>query len=158
RERAMEGLGRLRGQGLESWLRRFVHESTNLEMAVGMAASYAVATTARAVLPRLLSGPARHLAAVGLKAHTLANGGAFLLETGTFWGVPKGLHEAFHPGQAWDLGTDLRELAGLGLTLGAMKVSGAMASKFLGAPGAAELSALRRFGQGALHQGAALAG
>lgn len=123
---AMEGRGAA-GARFEFLSRRFIQESSNPVTLLGMAAGSAAFTTVRsALLARTLSSSR---AIFGARA--LASTGAFLAEVPVFWGTTKGLNEVLHPGQqAWDARSNLRELAGLALTLGALKLSGAATGSF----------------------------
>ncbi len=129
-------------------------------MIAGMAAGSLVFSAARtAMLSRFLAVPGRGV----LGARVLASTGAFLLEVPTFWATTKGLREAISPGsQAWDLHSNLTELASLSLTLGALKASGALTGglsrRLASTVNPAEMGALERFGHGALQQGGTLAG
>ncbi len=106
-----------------------------------------------------LAAPTRSV----LGARALASTGAFLLEVPAFWATTKGLSEAIAPGsQRWDLATNARELAGLGLTLGALKLSGlasgALSRRLARSPNPLEWSAGERLGHGLLQQGGMLGG
>ncbi|MCE9625901.1 MAG: hypothetical protein K8R69_10705, partial [Deltaproteobacteria bacterium] len=155
---AIQGRGAL-GARVEFLGRRLAQEASDPVMLAGMAAGSFVFSTARtAFLSRMLASPTRSV----IGARALASTGAFLLEVPAFWGTTKGLHEAIHPGQqAWDMRTNLRELAGLGLTLGAMKLTGALSSglsRRLAPVNPAEWSSGQRFVQGLMHQGGTLGG
>ncbi|MFO1462447.1 MAG: hypothetical protein U1F66_01615 [bacterium] len=156
---AIQGRGAM-GNRLEFLGRRFAQEASDPIMIAGMAAGSFVFSTARtAFLSRLLASPGRGL----IGARALASTGAFLLEVPAFWGTTKGLREAIDPGrQSWDLNTNLRELAGLGLSLGALKLSGALAGSLSRRLASSENPALwgsaERMGHGLLHQGGTLAG
>ncbi|HKY62908.1 MAG TPA: hypothetical protein VJR29_05750 [bacterium] len=119
---AIEGKGPA-GARVEFLARRFVREASNPVTLVGMAAgSFAFTSVRSALLARTLAS-----GRTVLGARALASSGAFLTEVPVFWGTTKGLNEILHPGvQAWDARSNLRELAGLGLTLGALKLSGAL--------------------------------
>ncbi|MCE9626087.1 MAG: hypothetical protein K8R69_11670, partial [Deltaproteobacteria bacterium] len=148
------------GPRAEFLLRRFAREASNPVMIAGMAAGSFVFSTARtAILSRMLAAPGRGV----LGARALAATGAYLMEVPAFWATTKGLNEALAPGQqAWDLRTNLRELAGLGLTLGALKLTGAGASALSGRLASSSnpmaWSATERFGHGVLQQGSMLGG
>lgn len=134
RERAQGRLAALQGAGssalrAEVLLRRLGREASDPVMLLGMAAGSTVFSAARAgIMSRLLSSPGTGFITRGLGARAVAATGAFALEVPAFWATTKGLNEALHPGlQRWDLDTNLCELAGLGLTLGALKLTGALA-------------------------------
>ncbi|MFO1462449.1 MAG: hypothetical protein U1F66_01625 [bacterium] len=148
------------GARAEFLARRFAREASNPVTIAGMAAGSLMFSTARtALLSRLLAAPGRSV----LGARALASTGAFLLEVPTFWATTKGLNEALAPGsQRWDLATNARELAGLGLTLGALKLTGALAGglsqRLASSPHPAQWGGLERFGHGLLQQGGMLGG
>ncbi len=130
RRRASESLDAVLGRGaigprVEFLSRRLAVQATDPVMLVGMATGSAVFAGARAtLLSRFVtsSGFLRN----GFAARALASTGAFGLEVPAFWGTTKGLNELLHPGtQQWDTSTNLREIAGLGITLGALKLFGA---------------------------------
>lgn len=156
---AIQGRGAI-GNRIEFLSRRFAQEASDPVMIAGMAAGSFVFSTARtAFLSRLLVAPGRSV--VGARA--LASVGAFALEVPAFWATTKGLHEAIAPGsQAWDLRSNLRELSGLALTLGALKVSGALTSglsrRLATTPNPAQMGGGERFAHGLLHQGGMLGG
>ncbi|HKX12093.1 MAG TPA: hypothetical protein VJP40_02985, partial [bacterium] len=124
---AIEGRGAF-GARFEFLARRFVHEASNPVTLVGMAAgSFAFSSVRSALLARTLASGRGVLG-----ARALASSGAFLAEVPVFWGTTKGLNEVLHPGvQAWDARTNFHELAGLTLTLGALKLSGAATGRAL---------------------------
>jgi len=156
---AIQGRGAL-GNRLEFLGRNFAREASDPVMIAGMAAGSLVFSTARsAFLSRMLATPGRSL----IGARALASTGAFLLEVPTFWATTKGLREAIDPGhQAWDLRSNLRELAGLGLTLGSLKLSGALAGslsrRLATTPNAAVWGVGERLGHGFLQQAGTLGG
>ncbi|MDL1872780.1 hypothetical protein FBR05_11350 [Deltaproteobacteria bacterium PRO3] len=165
RTRAAQSLDAILGRGAagpraEFLLRRLAREASNPVMIAGMATGSFVFSTARtAILSRLLAAPTRSV----LGARALASTGAFLLEVPAFWATTKGLNEAIAPGsQRWDMATNARELAGLGLTLGALKLSGlasgALSRRLARSPNPLEWSAGERLGHGLLQQGGMLAG
>ncbi len=165
RTRAQEALDAIQGRGalgnrLEFLGRNFAREASDPVMIAGMAAGSLVFSTARtAFLSRILATPGRSV----LGARALASTGAFLLEVPTFWATTKGLREAIDPGhQAWDLRSNLRELAGLGLTLGSLKLSGALAGslsrRLATTPNPSAWSFGERFGHGFLQQAGTLGG
>ncbi|HKY62917.1 MAG TPA: hypothetical protein VJR29_05815, partial [bacterium] len=129
-ERADRRLAALSGQGTigdraEVLARHFVQEATDpvtlLAMTVG---STAYATARAGLLSRLIAAPSGVFTR-GLAARSLAAGGAFAFEVPAFWATNKGLREALRPGsQSWDLASNARELATLGLSLGALKLAG----------------------------------
>ncbi|HEX5034458.1 MAG TPA: hypothetical protein VFW62_08270, partial [bacterium] len=129
-ERAGRRLAALSGQGAigdraEVLARHFVQEATDpvtlLAMTVG---STAYAAARAGLLSRLIAAPSGVLTR-GMAARSLAAGGAFALEVPTFWATNKGLREALRPGsQSWDPASNARELATLGLSLGALKIAG----------------------------------
>lgn len=133
--RAQRQLDAILGRGaagprFEFLARRFAREASDPTMLLAMTAGSAVFTLSRAsILSRLLASPTRNFFTQGLGARALASGGAFLLEVPAFWATGKGLRELAAPGsQSWDLATNFHELAGAGLTLGALKLTGFAAS------------------------------
>lgn len=165
RARAASRLDAILGRGAvgpraEFLLRRFAREASNPVMIAGMATGSLVFSTARtALLSRFLASPTRSL----IGARALASTGAFLAEVPAFWLTTKGLNEALAPGsQRWDLATNARELAGLGLTLGALKLSGAasglLSRRLASGPNPLYWSASERLGHGLLQQGGMLTG
>ncbi len=131
RTRAGQRLDAVLGRGsvgprAEFLTRRLAREATNPVMLLGMGVGSAVFSGGRAaILSGLLSRPAAGIFSRGLGARALASAGAFALEVPAFWGTTKGLNEWLHPGvQSWDAATNLREMAGLGITLGALKLAG----------------------------------
>lgn len=156
---AILGRGAL-GPRAEFLLRRFAREASNPVMIAGMATgSLVFSTTRTALLSRFLASPTRSVLGARLASSSLA----FLAEVPAFWATTKGLQEAIAPGsQRWDLATNARELAGLGLTLGALKLSGlasgALSRRLASGPNPATWSAGERVGHGILHQGGTLAG
>lgn len=134
-ERAQRRLEAILGRGaagprFEFLARRFAREASDPTMLLAMTAGSAVFTLSRAsFLSRLLASPTRNFLTQGFGARALASGGAFLLEIPAFWATGKGLREFAAPGsQSWDLATNVHELAGAGLTLGALKLTGFGAS------------------------------
>ncbi len=132
RQRAAQSLDAVLGRGsagprVEFLLRRLAQQASEPITIVGMATGSAVFTCARtAILSRLLASPGSGFFTRGLAARGLASTAAFALEVPAFWGSTKGLQELVHPGsQTWDVATNLRELAGLGITLGGLKLLGA---------------------------------
>jgi len=156
---AVLGRGALGGRS-EFLLRRLAREASDPVMIAGMAAGSLVFSTARtALLSRMLAVPGRGV----LGARALASAGAFLLEVPSFWATTKGLREVLEPGsQHWDLHSNLSELASLGLTLGALKLTGALSGglsrRLASSVNPSEMGALERFGHGVLQQGATLGG
>lgn len=133
--RAQRQLDAILGRGaagprFEFLARRFAREASDPTMLLAMTAGSAVFTLSRAsLLSRLLASPTRNFLTQGFGARALASGGAFLLEVPAFWATGKGLREFAAPGsQSWDLATNVHELAGAGLTLGALKLTGFGAS------------------------------
>ncbi len=131
RDRAQRRLDAVLGRGdagprFEFLARRFAREASDPTMLLAMTAGSAVFTLSRAsILSRLLASPTRNFLTQGLGARAVASGGAFLLEVPAFWATGKGLREFAAPGlQSWDLATNFQELAGAGLTLGALKLTG----------------------------------
>ncbi len=165
RSRATERLDAIQGRGaignrVEFLGRRLAQEASDPVMIAGMATGSLVFSTARtAFLSRLLATPGRSAVA----ARALASTGAFALEVPAFWATTKGLHEAIAPGsQAWDLRSNIREISGLALTLGALKLSGALASglsrRLASTPHPALMGSGERLAHGVLHQGGMLGG
>lgn len=165
RRRATERLDAMQGRGaignrVEFLSRRLAQEASDPVMIAGMATGSLVFSTARtAFLSRLLATPGRSAVA----ARALASTGAFALEVPAFWATTNGLHEAIAPGsQAWDLRSNLREISGLALTLGALKLSGALASglsrRLASTPNPALMGSGERLAHGVLHQGGMLGG
>lgn len=165
RNRATARLDAIQGRGavgnrIEFLGRRLAQEASDPVMIAGMATGSLVFSTARtAFLARLLASPGR--SAIG--ARVLASTGAFVLEVPAFWATTKGLHEAIAPGsQSWDLRSNLREISGLALTLGALKLSGALASglsrRLASTPNPALMGSGERLAHGVLHQGGMLGG
>lgn len=165
RRRAAERLDAMQGRGaignrVEFLCRRLAQEASDPVMIAGMATGSLVFSTARtAFLSRLLATPGRSAVA----ARALASTGAFALEVPAFWATTKGLHEAIAPGsQAWDLRSNLREISGLALTLGALKLSGALASglsrRLASTPNPALMGSGERLAHGVLHQSGMLGG
>ncbi|MCE9625121.1 MAG: aminotransferase class I/II-fold pyridoxal phosphate-dependent enzyme [Deltaproteobacteria bacterium] len=147
RTRAAQRLDAVMGRGsfggrLEFLGRHFAREAADPAMLLAMTAGSAVFTLSRGVfLSRLLASPATGFLSRGLGARALASTGAFFLEIPAFWATGKGLREVLSPGsQRWDAETNLSELAGAGLTLGALKLtgflSGAAYQRFAGPAGA----------------------
>ncbi|HEX5034250.1 MAG TPA: hypothetical protein VFW62_07210, partial [bacterium] len=117
------------GDRVEHLTRRFCQEATSPVAIAGMAAGSLVFSTARAALLARLTAAGRPVFA----ARALASSGAFLTEVPAFWATTKSLNEFLHPGtQSWEMSQNLRELAGLSLTLGALKLSGAAVSRGVG--------------------------
>lgn len=156
---AIQGRGEL-GERIEFLGRRFAQEATDPIMIAGMATGSFVFSTARtAFLSRMLASPGRSL----IGARVLASTGAFALEVPAFWATTKGLHEAVAPGtQAWDLRSNFREISGLALTLGALKLSGTLASSLSQRLATTRNPALmgsgERLAHGLLQQGGTLGG
>ena len=156
---AILGRGAL-GPRAEFLLRRFAREASNPVMIAGMATgSLVFSTTRTALLSRFLASPSRSVLGARLASSSLA----FLAEVPAFWVTTKGLQEAIAPGsQRWDLATNARELAGLGLTLGALKLSGlasgALSRRLASGPNPMQWGAGERLGHGLLQQGGTLAG
>ncbi|HKY62907.1 MAG TPA: hypothetical protein VJR29_05745 [bacterium] len=122
RRLAVLGGGGRFGDRVEHLSRRFCQEATNPVAIAGMAAGSLVFGTARAAFLARLTAAGRPVFA----ARALASSGAFLTEVPAFWATTKGLNEFLHPGsQSWEMSQNLRELGGLALTLGALKLSGA---------------------------------
>ncbi len=117
------------GERIEFLGRRLARQATDPVLLLGMGVGSAVFSSFRAAsLARLLANPEAGCLTRGFGARALASSSAFLAELPAFWGTTKGLNELIHPGvQRWDAETNFRELAGLGLTLGALKLSGAAA-------------------------------
>ncbi len=121
----LSGGGQL-GDRVEYLSRRFFHEASNPVAIAGMAAGSLVFSTARAALLARFAAASRPVFA----ARALASTGAFLAEVPAFWATTKGLNEFLHPGsQSWEMSQNLRELGGLALTLGALKLSGAAVNR-----------------------------
>ena len=129
-DRARRRLGALQGEGsfgdrAEVLARHFVSEATDPVTLLAMTVGSAAYATARAgILTRLLASPSGAWTR-GLAARGLAASGAFAVEIPSFWLANKGMREVLHPGlQPWDLSTNARELATLGVSLGALKLAG----------------------------------
>ncbi len=122
---AILGRGSIGGR-LEILGRNFVREAADPVTLAAMGTGSLVFSLSRgAILSRLLAAPARNFLTSGFGARALASAGAFFFEVPAFWATGKGLREALSPGsQRWDLATNLHELAGAGLTLGALKLTG----------------------------------
>ncbi|HKX12716.1 MAG TPA: hypothetical protein VJP40_06155, partial [bacterium] len=114
------------GDRVEYLSHRFFHEASNPVAIAGMACGSLVFTTARAAFLARLAAAGRPVFA----ARALASTSAFMVEVPAFWATTKGLNEFLHPGsQSWEMSQNLRELGGLALTLGALKLSGAAANR-----------------------------
>src|SRR5262249_33683697 len=131
RRRAASDLEILQGRGsfgghAEFLVGRIAKDAIDPISLAGMASGGAVFPTARAALfARLLASPG--VGAAG--ARILASTGAFLLEVPSFWATTRGLgawtgsDRAGRGGEAW------RELAGLGISLGALRLTGLAADR-----------------------------
>ncbi|MFO1464725.1 MAG: aminotransferase class I/II-fold pyridoxal phosphate-dependent enzyme [bacterium] len=131
RGRAQARLDAILGRGafgarFEFLGRHFAREAADPVNLLAMTSGSLVFSLARgAFLSRLLAAPTRNLLTTGFGARALASAGAFALEVPAFWATGKGLREVLAPGsQSWDPATNFRELAGAGLTLGALKLTG----------------------------------
>ncbi len=114
------------GARVEFLGRRFAGEVLNPSMILGMGAAGIVASSCRlGMLSRLLASPQAHFLSRGGGARMLASTTAFVPEVGAFWATTRVVNEVLHPGiQPWDLASMGREWASLGITLGALKLSG----------------------------------
>lgn len=154
-ERARRRSAALNGQGsfgdrAEVLTRHFIREATDPVTLLAMTAGSAAYATARVgLLSRLLAAPSGALTR-GLAARGLAAAGAFAVEIPSFWLANKGMRDAIQPGsQSWDMATNARELASLGLTLGALKLAGfgaASAQARFGVQNSVGASAFRQAG------------
>ncbi len=131
RAEAEQELRTLRGEGsfgrrLEAAGRTFAREATDPGMLLAMTAGSLVYSGTRAFgLSRLLSG-APGLLTRGWRARALAGTIAFPAEIAAFWGTHRAYHQALHPDLvSWDPGAIGREVFGLSLTLGLLKLGGA---------------------------------
>jgi len=161
---AIVGRGAIGGR-LEFLGRNFVSEAADPVTLAAMTTGSLVFSLSRgAILSRLLSSPARNLLTTGIGARALASAGAFLFEVPAFWATGKGLREVLAPGsQRWDLATNLHELAGAGLTLGALKLTGYASQSLFRrmhglAPFEVPASLGLRFSQSVFHQAGMLGG
>lgn len=157
--RAQDRLAVLGGAGsvgarVEYQLSRFVHEASNPAFLGAMATGSAVFSTGRAAILSQLVSPGR--AVIG--ARFLATAGAFSLEVPSVWITAKGITEFMAPGrQSWSADQNLRELAGLGLTLGAFKFCSGAVGRVV-APEAGAIAANNSAARSALIQATALGG
>jgi hypothetical protein len=119
------------GARVEYQLSRFVQEAGNPAFIGAMATGSAIFTYSRSVILARLAGSGSTI----LGARALSTAGAFALEVPSVWASAKGITELMAPGsQNWSAEQNLRELAGLGLTLGALKFSAGVAGRAAGLP------------------------
>lgn len=114
------------GDRVEHLSQRFVLEASNPTAIAGMAVGSFVFSATRAALLARFAAVGRPI----LGASFLASTGAFAAEVPAFWASTKGLNEFLAPGsQDWSLRQNFHELAGLAITLGALKISGALVGR-----------------------------
>ncbi|HKX12675.1 MAG TPA: hypothetical protein VJP40_05940 [bacterium] len=115
------------GARVEYQVSRFTHELSNPAYIAAFATGSAVFSVGRAALLARLVSPGQAV----LGARFLATAGAFSLEVPAVWATAKGVTELIAPGaQSWSADTNLRELAGLAITLGAFKFGAGAAGRF----------------------------
>lgn len=159
RATAQDRLAVLNGAGsvgarVEYQLSRFVHEASNPAFLGAMATGSAVFSGGRAAILSQLASSGR--AVIG--ARFLATAGAFSLEVPSVWITAKGITELMAPGrQSWSADQNLRELAGLGLTLGAFKFCSGAVGRVV-APEAGAIAANNSAARSAIVQTAAFGG
>lgn len=117
------------GNRAEFLLRRFAREASNPSMLVGMAGAQAVfGLTRMAILSRLAASPTTSFFTRGFGARALASTGAFMAEAPSFVAFTRGANAAMGQEQDWRLATLGREVAGSFITLGSLKVAGALST------------------------------
>ena len=107
------------GQRIVAGVSRFFKEVTEPSMVFGMAFGMtAFNVTRAAVLPALMRS-------IPFAARFAASFAALVPELGACWGTSKFIDGKMHPGtHVWDLKSNVREILGLGMTLGFLKSFG----------------------------------
>ncbi|MCC6273330.1 MAG: hypothetical protein IT572_07670 [Deltaproteobacteria bacterium] len=170
--RALEEFNAMRGTGsagrrFEYLARHFAREASDPGMLLGMGVAGTVFSATRlGVLSRLAARPAAWWTR-GFGAGMAANAAAFPAEVLAFWGTTRAYGLAVRPETLrWDRASIGHELAGLGITLGCLKLFGAASGRLFDrvhgidsvTGAAARLPAFTRFSRTAFQQLGTLGG
>lgn len=170
--RALEEFNAMRGAGsagrrFEYLARHFAREASDPGMILGMGVAGTVFSAMRlGVLSRLAARPAAWWTR-GFGAGALASVSAFPAEVLAFWGTTRAYGLAVRPETLrWDRASVAQELAGLGITLGCLKLFGAASGRLFDrvhgihpvTGAASRLPGFTRFSRTAFHQLGTLGG
>lgn len=170
--RALEEFNAMRGTGsagrrFEHLARHFAREASDPAMILGMGVAGTVFSASRlGVLSRLAARPAAWWTR-GFGAGMAANAAAFPAEVLAFWGTTRAYGMAVRPETLrWDRASMGHELAGLGITLGCLKLFGAASGRLFDrvhgidpvTGAAARLPTFTRFSRSAFQQLGTLGG